>query len=140
VVGQILIVSVSEAEAKDRLWRREVNKIGQGGHYVHRIKPGPDTLIIDRYEKFEDVEVVLAARFPVTISPLTPGHLAELAIESARLERSGRDGITYLMDAKRNGIRTPLSDLYEQEILRRTKARDLHEALRTIRSQFPASQ
>jgi hypothetical protein len=135
VLGQILLVNVPEQEAKDRLWRRETNRIGQGGHYKHPANPGPNTLIIDRYAPFEDVEVVLAARFAATIvPPLTAAHLAELAIESARLERTGRDGITYLIDAKRNGITTPLSDAYEREVLRRTQARDLGEALRKIQA------
>jgi hypothetical protein len=53
VPGQILLVNVSEREAKDRLWRREIDKIGLGGHYIHRIDPGPNMLIIDRYENFE---------------------------------------------------------------------------------------
>jgi hypothetical protein len=59
-------------------------------------------------------------------------RLAELAVESARLERTGRDGITYLREVKRNGITTPLSDAYEREILRLTQAHDLDEALRRI--------
>ena len=75
VLAQILLVSVSEKEAKDRLWRREVNRIGQGGHYTHSANPGPNTLVIDRYENFEGVEVVLAARFAPTIVP----HRAETA-------------------------------------------------------------
>jgi hypothetical protein len=91
------------------------------------------TLIIDRYENLEGVDIVLAARFAATIVPLTAAHLAELAIESARLERTGRDGITYLIDSKRNGITTPLSDAYEQEILRRVHALDLNDALRKVR-------
>jgi len=132
VLAQILLVNVSEQEAKDRLWRREIDKIGQGGHYVHRANPGLNTLIIDRYENFEGVDAVLAARFAATIVPLTAARLAELAITSAHLERTGRDGITYLIEAKRNGIMTPLSDAYEQEILRRTQARNLEEALRKI--------
>jgi hypothetical protein len=61
--------------------------------------------------------------------------LAELALESARVERTGRDGITYLMDAKRNGIVTPLSPAYELESLRRTGASDLAAALRAVHDQ-----
>jgi len=101
---------------------------------VQHENPGPNTLVIDRYENFEGVGIVIAARFAVTISPLTAVHLAELAIKSARLERTGRDGITYLIDAKRNGITTPLSVDYEQEILRRTQTSNLHEALRKIQT------
>jgi hypothetical protein len=128
VLAQILLLNVSEQEAKDRLWRREINRIGRGGHYAPRETPGHNTLIIDRYEKFEGVDIVLAARFPATIVPLTGAHLAELAIESARLEKTGRDGITYLINAKRNGITTPLLASYEQEILRRLQALDLIDA------------
>jgi hypothetical protein len=135
VLAQILLVNVSEQEAKDRLWRREINRVGQGGHYTRHSNPGPNTLIIDRYENFEGVDVVLAARFLATIAPLTAARLAELAIESARLERTGRDGITYLINAKRNGITTPLSNAYEQEILRRVQATDLNDAIRKIRAE-----
>jgi hypothetical protein len=135
VSAQILLVSVSEQEAKDRLWRREINKVGQGGHYIHHANPGPNTLIIDRDENYEQVSVVLAARFAATIVPLTAARLADLAIESARLERTGRDGITYLIDAKRNGLLTPLSEAYEQEILRRIEVVDLNQALRKIHAQ-----
>ncbi len=118
----------------DRLWRREVNKVGSGGHYVHRAKPGPHTLIIDRHEKLEGLAVVFSARFPATILPLTAEHLAQLAIKSACELGNGRDGITYLINAKRNGITTPLSDAYEREILRRMEARNLTEALGKIRA------
>jgi hypothetical protein len=96
--------------------RREINKVGEGGHYRPSTNPGPNTLIIDRYENFDGIPVVLSASFPATISPLTAGHLAELAIESARHESGGRDGISYLMDAKQNGIITPLSKPYVLEI------------------------
>jgi hypothetical protein len=45
----------------------------------------------------------------------------------------GRDGISYLLDVKRNGILTPLSGRYEHEILRRMKTRSLDDALMKIR-------
>jgi hypothetical protein len=46
---------------------------------------------------------------------------------------NGRDGISYLLDAKRNGIVTPLSAPYELEILRRTETTTLGDALTKIR-------
>jgi hypothetical protein len=64
-------------------------------------------LIIDRYENFEGLPVVFAARFAATITPLTAEHLADLGIASVALRS---DGITYLIDAKRNGIATPLTE------------------------------
>jgi hypothetical protein len=129
VSARLLMLNVSEQEAKDRLWRREVNKVGLGGRYKHCDNPRPDTLIIERHENFEGVAVVFSTRFQATISPLTAERLAELAIESARTVRDGRDGITYLKEANQDGIVTPLSPAYEQEILRRTGANDLAEAL-----------
>ena len=106
VSAVILVLDIREQEAMDRLWRREVDQVGQGGHYVHRADPGPNTLIIDRHKNLEGVDVVFSARFPATIVPLTAEHLADLAIKSARQLGNGRDGITYLIDAKRNGITT----------------------------------
>ena len=133
VLTQILLLDVAEEEAKDRPWRREVNKVGEGGHYVLRANPGPNTLIIDRHETFEGLPVVLAAKFAATMVSLTPEHLAELAIASVAAAEFGRDGITYLIDAKRNGIVTALSAAYEKEILQRTESVDLHEALLKLR-------
>jgi len=133
VKATILVLNVSEQEAKDRLWRREIHRVGGGGHYVRRANPGPNALIIDRYENVAGISIVLAARFQANIAPLTAESLAELAIKSARARPDSEDGISYLIAAKRNGIRTPLSDSYEQEILRRTNTSDLSEALEAAR-------
>jgi hypothetical protein len=127
-------VDLSEREALDRLWRRETNRIGESGHYVHPRNPGLDTLIIDRYENLASVSVVLAARLPANITPLNADVLATLAIKSAHELDDDRDGISYLLDAKRNGIVTPLSGPYEREILRRMKTRSLEDALKKIRA------
>jgi cation transport regulator ChaC len=138
VLGHILVVDLPEQEAKDRLWRRETNRVGKGGHYIERRNPGPDTLIIDPHENVGGVAVVLAARFAANIAPLNAEVLAALAIESAQKLDDGRDGISYLRDAKRNGIATPLSAPYEREILRRMQAVTLEDALKTIRACRPA--
>src|SRR5262245_13756680 len=104
VLAQILVLNLSEQEAKDRLWRRETDKVGHGGHYRHLHKPGPNTLVIDTYTNLANIEFVLAARFAATIPVPTPEHLAELAINSVLHAAAGRDGITYLMEAKFCGI------------------------------------
>lgn len=134
VNAQILLLNVSERAATDMLWRREINKVGTGGHYVHKSKPGRNTLVIETYKNFEGVEIVLAARFAPTIETLNAAALADLAIESASTERDGRDGISYLIQAKRNGINTPLSSAYEHQVLRRTQTKSLEEALQKIRA------
>jgi cation transport regulator ChaC len=133
VPAVILVVDLPEQEAKDRLWRRETDRVGKGGHYLERRSPGSDTLIIDRHENVGDIAVVLAARFPANIAPLDAEVLATLAIESARQLDNGRDGISYLLDTKCNGIVTPLSAPYELEILRRTETTTLGDALMKIR-------
>jgi hypothetical protein len=50
--------------------------------------------------------VVLYTKIGVSIDPLTPQKLAELAVGSARTEAvlQGRDGISYLINAKESGI------------------------------------
>jgi hypothetical protein len=96
VIAQILLLNVAEQEAMDRLWRREIDKVGQGGHYRKYENPGPNTLVIDTHPNFEGIDVVLSARFAPTIVPLTPEHLAELAQRSARMHGTRRH---YLFNA-----------------------------------------
>ena len=115
VLAQILLLDTSLSEAKDRLWRREIDKVGQGGHYRKQKNPGPNTLVIDNYPNFEGLDMVISARFAPTIVPLTPDRLADLAIRSTQLEPTGRDGITYLMHAKQNGIVTPICQLMKRK-------------------------
>jgi hypothetical protein len=43
--------------------------------------------------------------------------------------KDGKDGISYLMNAKKCGIQTPLSPGYEKEILRLTGTDSLEAAL-----------
>jgi hypothetical protein len=62
-------------------------------------------------------------------SPLTAERLADLAIESAKKLDNGKDGISYLISAKANGIETPLSPGYEEAIIRRLSASGLEDAL-----------
>jgi hypothetical protein len=127
VCAQIIVVETTLQEAKNCLWRRETNKVGQGGSYQHRDNPGVNTLVIKEYA-LAGMPVVLAATFQATIEPLTATHLAELAIGSAKEKKDGKDGISYLIAAKRNGIVTPLSPAYEAEILRLSDAPTLEAA------------
>jgi hypothetical protein len=133
VKADVIVIHSSTLEyAKDCLWRRELNKVGQGGHYTAHRNPGVNTLVIQQCS-LPGLPIVLAARFPPNIDPLTAERLAELAIASAKELADGRDGITYLIDAKRNGVRTPLSHSYEQEILRQTGTTTLNDAYKRVR-------
>lgn len=92
-------------------------------------------MVVEQIENLVGLDVVLYTRLPANIRGASPGRLAELAIASARGEagRLGKDGISYLMSVKRQGISTPLMPEYERQILARTNAADLEEALAKIR-------
>lgn len=133
VRAQILILreNITVKKAEDMLWRREACRIGTGETYDPPETPGPNTVLVERLEDFHDVGLVLYARIAPNIEDLSPQKLAELAIESARADAGseGRDGISYLIVAKRNGTCTPLMPEYEREILRQTGTKDLMDAL-----------
>ena len=80
-------------------------------------------------ELFEGVETVLYTRIGANIEGLSAIRLAELAVASARVRQDGSAGISYLMNAKKREIQTPLSAEYEKEILRLTGAGSLDAAL-----------
>jgi len=71
---------------------------------------------------------IFYARIPPNIDKPTQ-RLAELAIESASKAKEGRDGISYLINAKCCGIMTLLFLEYEKEIFRQTGTKSLVEAL-----------
>ena len=58
----------------------------------------------------------------------TATQIAEEAVRSATRRTDGRDGISYLIEAKASGIITPLMPAYEATILELTGAANLEEA------------
>ena len=128
---EIIVVEATAQLAKDALWRRETDNLDSKDGYRERNNPGPNTLVIRTFENFDGLPLVLAAAFPANIHELTPTALAELAVRSARDRTvgAGRDGISYLIDAKAHGIITPLSSDYEREVLRLCSATTLVDAL-----------
>lgn len=133
VQGQVFVVDVAEGEAANRLWRREVRKVGTGRAYVPPKEIGPNTVVVKRLENFAGVKVVLYTEIAANIEPLTAETLATLAIESVSKAAPGQDGISYLIAAKANGIGTALSADYENEILRQSRCSGLEEALAKYR-------
>lgn len=131
----VLANAVSEKEAEDMLWRRETNNIGTSKSYNRPPDPKPDNVLIERIKDLHGVGTVLYTRIGSNIDDLAPGKLARYAIDSANAGAGarGRDGISYLLDAKSNGIETPLMPEYEKEILRKTSTNSLVEALESIR-------
>jgi hypothetical protein len=133
VLATIFEVSVSAEEAADIVYRREINRIGTGRRYVEPGEPTSDSVIIDRFADLAGFELVLCTRIGANISPLTGEILAKLAIQSAREAPPGKDGISYLINAMRAGILTPLTAAYEAAVLAETGASDLDAALAAAR-------
>jgi cation transport regulator ChaC len=134
VRAKILVLSpeVSREQAEDMLWRRESGKVCSGKKYPR--KQMRNAIRLREIKGLANVDTVLYTDFYATskIRHPKPGNLARRAISSAKSRRDGKDGITYLMDAKCSDIRTPLMEEYETEILRLAVADSLSEALRKL--------
>lgn len=137
VSARIFTLDVLEDEAANRLWRRETRRVGSGLAYTPPGKIGPNNVIVKRLENFEGVDVVLYTQIGANIEPLTAENLAKLAIASVAKADHGKDGISYLIAAKDNGITTALSADYGAEILRQSKCRSLEEALARLQAADP---
>jgi len=131
-VIMILQEQVSIDEAKDMLWRRETNQVCSSKSYKHSPNPGPNTVCIKELRQFHSIRIVLYTSIQPNIDGLTPRELARRAIDSVGKTERGRDGISYLINAKSNGIRTPLMQGYEEEIKKQTRAKSLEEALEKL--------
>ena len=133
VSASIFVMSdgISETDVQDRLWRRETRRKGS---YRAPANPSPNDVVVDALEHFHDLDLVFYTRIGANIEGLTADKLAELAIGSAVAVRRGeleksKDGISYLIAAKKNGIVTPLMPIYEQQIKSKTGTQSLEEAL-----------
>jgi len=137
VLGTVLVLDdrVSIEEARDMLWRRETRREGSRQRYQKPTDPDPNKMVAEEIQNFAGVALVLYARFGPTLSNPTPEELARLAIMSAMSEagKRGRDGISYLISLKRQGILTPLMPAYEKALLKNTGAASLEDALAGIR-------
>ena len=136
VRGQVFVMNLSEEEATHALYRREIGKEGQTDRLYKRPKVVTEkNVVVERLTNFAGLDVVLYTQIAATITPLTAGTLADLAIESVAKADPGLDGITYLKAAKESGIVTALSPSYETEILRKTGCETLEQALAKLQSQ-----
>jgi hypothetical protein len=84
---------------------------------------------------FHGLPLVFYVRFRPSVEPLDPMQLATLAIESAKHIKTGdRDGISYLIEITKTGIKTPLIDSYRNAILKKTGCGNLEQALKFVRT------
>ena len=130
VMGSIYVINVPVDTGANILYRREINRVGSEKRYDDPAATNPNSVKVRRRSKLGGVDVVLYTELDANIQPITAKSLACLAIGSVARADQGRDGITYLMDAKRNGILTPLIGSYEAEILRQSRCTSLEEAHR----------
>ncbi len=137
VSAEILVLDdmVTIDEATHMLWRRETRKAGTGDPYGEGTTP--NSVLVRQFSDDPCLDTVLYTDFPAVgkINNPTAEDLAARAIQSVRTAKEGRDGITYLMDAIKSGIQTPLTSAYQAEILRQTGALSLQESLERIRTQ-----
>ncbi len=126
----VLKSGVSEKEATDMLYRREISKVGNDEESDPSKTPGSNTVSICKYKYSEELKTVLYTKIKRNIDTPTAKNLACLAIKSAcfKAGKQRRDGISYLIDVKCSGIKTPLMPEYEKEILRKTNSKTLREA------------
>lgn len=139
VRGTIFVMDATEDDAASMLYRREIKKIGSGKRYKAPDPVTEKTAVIKRLENLAGVDVVAYTWFMATIAPRTAENLAALAVASVAKAEPGQDGISYLIDAKKFGIRTVLSDAYEAEIKRVLAADSLEGALAKARERFKAA-
>jgi hypothetical protein len=130
VAAEILVLddSVTVDEATNILWRRETRKTGAE---IYAEGASPNSVLVRRLNEDPRVRTILYTNFHDAgkISNPTGRELAEHAIHSVEIAAEGKDGITYLINAIKCGIETPLTSAYKVEILRQTNAGSLEEAL-----------
>lgn len=130
----VLRDGVDLVEARDILYRRERNRVRQR---ELRYKPDPEEpnqVYVELLMDFFSLDYVLYTRIRPNISPLTAEELAKRAVKSAEggVGARRRDGISYLIQTKENGVTTLLSGAYEKEILKKTNKDDLQSAWESV--------
>lgn len=137
VNAQILVLraETSIQLASNILYQRETRQ--PEGNYLRPDETNitNNTVLIEALTNFKGVQTVLYTKIGSNVPNLTASYLATNAIASARGTAGAvrKDGINYLINAKRNGIKTSLSSSYEEEILRLTGAASLEDAYNRCR-------
>jgi hypothetical protein len=135
VSAEILVLDdgVSIEEARNMLWRRETRQVDTSRAYIRG--DSENSMLVEEIYDDPCVETVLYTNFNPTGKILHPtaADLAKRAIASVSAAPEGMDGITYLMNAIRSGIETPLTADYKAEILKQTVALTLEDALKEVK-------
>jgi hypothetical protein len=126
----VLNDGISCNEAKNILFRRETNKVGNT-ESIYRVT---NWMEIKESKASNLCDVILYASMIPNIDSPTAKELATLAVKSSKdksnhSSEKRRDGIQYLYDVKRLGIKTPMMKAYELEILKLLQVETLEEAI-----------
>ena len=134
--AEILILKkeVTEIEVKNLIWRRETNNINSGKQYNPPKNQTINTVLVKKIDNFKGIKAVFYTHIDSNIEDLNPSELARLAIESVKKSKVDMDGIAYLINIKKYGIKTPLMKQYESEIHKLTETESLNFALKKLRN------
>lgn len=132
----VLNEATTTEKATDLLWRRETRNEGSSKHYSRPVTYSPDKMVVEQITNFSELDTVLYTKLGGNIDNLCIDELAKLAINSAKSNDvdMGKDGISYLIDIKKQGIITPLMDGYEKTILSLLNVGSLNQALDICRT------
>jgi len=127
----ILGEDVTEAEACNMLYRREINRVGETDVVYDKARQQRkrDPVLVKTVQDLAGASCVLYTYLKPNLDIVLDehrtdaekaAHLADLAVQSVTGETyaAGRDGIRYLADAIRHGIHTPLTEAYRAAVLR----------------------
>lgn len=117
--------------AKSFLWRRE-RHVFDGKPYIEVTSPTNKKVVIKCIHDFEGIDTVIYTSIGKNIDgEVTADKLCKLAINSILSEagEEKKDGLRYLQGIKKNLITTPLSNDYEQLVLKSTQTKSLEEAI-----------
>ncbi len=131
VMAEVLVLrdDVDDDNARERLWRREVHRVGSGQR-----RPESSLVVFREFVDVPGCSLVLATDFDdARLTNLDSETLAAFAIASVAAAPAGRDGITYLRDALGCGVVTRRTFAYCDAILARTGTTTLDDALAVVR-------
>jgi len=138
IVKAVIIVlrdDVGIEAAKSILWRRELHKKNRTETYIHSDNSNQNTVVVKSIDNFMDVQTVLYTSIGRNINQTVTGELlADFAIRSimTKAGQEEKDGLRYLLSAKRNNIVTELSTEYENQILTKTNTSTLEQAIEQL--------
>lgn len=138
----VLADNVTQAQAESMLWRREIRVTEPSRVYRRPPTPHMNSVLVESISNYHSVETVLYTSIQSNMGILnTPAYLAHFAIQSILNEAGEKktDGLRYLKNNIDNGIITPLTTEYEAEILKRTAAKNIDEAIEKMDKLRPAN-